>query len=329
MLSAVSLTAAEIISNLPSSLLPAGCSEEGIKILWDSVFKESSNYTVIKKNAQSAEFCNYLAYKDANNKTYVIIGANDIYFTAIVANYNSTTTAKNEIVSGNTEYVYESSALEASPRNAMLTDAAGADSSFKEVFKLSSGSWSFENSSLCTGAVCDKYSLWEEKKEYNGKPIEVVRAQVFSNFSFNSVYYYYNCDSNWSCSEWAECIDNRQTRICSDTNGCGDASGKPNETAECISCVPEWNCTEWQPQKCPKENQQTRVCTDANDCNDDEDKPDESLPCEYKSNKGTIIIILIVLAALAAILIIFFILKALRKNKNEDVVIARKNQSIN
>ena len=44
----------------------------------------------------------------------------------------------------------------------------------------------------------------------------------------------YNINYDWNCSEWSECIDEIQTRICKARNNCGNYYGKPNETKTCI-----------------------------------------------------------------------------------------------
>jgi hypothetical protein len=43
-----------------------------------------------------------------------------------------------------------------------------------------------------------------------------------------------SCTPLWSCTNWSECVDGNQTRICTKTNNCGSLlSGKPNETRNC------------------------------------------------------------------------------------------------
>ena len=42
---------------------------------------------------------------------------------------------------------------------------------------------------------------------------------------------YTPCSTNWSCSEWSECIENKQTRSCTDNNNCGLIG--PVETKKC------------------------------------------------------------------------------------------------
>ena len=41
------------------------------------------------------------------------------------------------------------------------------------------------------------------------------------------------CKENWSCSEFGECINGKQIRICSDENKCGTINNKPSEERNC------------------------------------------------------------------------------------------------
>lgn len=44
-----------------------------------------------------------------------------------------------------------------------------------------------------------------------------------------------NCQPNWKCSEWSDCVSNKQTRTCTDINNCGDITIKPIEIQSCES----------------------------------------------------------------------------------------------
>jgi hypothetical protein len=41
------------------------------------------------------------------------------------------------------------------------------------------------------------------------------------------------CTENWECSEWSDCVDNQQTRSCSDLNNCGTEENKPATSQSC------------------------------------------------------------------------------------------------
>jgi len=86
------------------------------------------------------------------------------------------------------------------------------------------------------------------------------------------------CTEDWNCTEWSGCVNETQTRVCTDLNDCGTEEDKPERSQSCeIVCVENWNCTEWS--GCVNETQ-TRVCTDLNDCGTEEDKPEGSQSCE-------------------------------------------------
>lgn len=41
------------------------------------------------------------------------------------------------------------------------------------------------------------------------------------------------CIPNWQCADWSECIEETQTRICTDLNACGTLVNKPAESQSC------------------------------------------------------------------------------------------------
>ena len=42
-----------------------------------------------------------------------------------------------------------------------------------------------------------------------------------------------NCVPNWSCDSWGSCVSKKQTRACTDYNGCASSEGKPIVTQSC------------------------------------------------------------------------------------------------
>jgi len=86
-----------------------------------------------------------------------------------------------------------------------------------------------------------------------------------------------NCKEEWSCTDWTECTDSSQTRICIDNSKCESEEDKPQEQQQCeMPCIEEWSCAEWS--DCVDELQ-TRVCNDANKCETTEDKPITQQEC--------------------------------------------------
>lgn len=44
-----------------------------------------------------------------------------------------------------------------------------------------------------------------------------------------------SCVPEWDCSDWLDCINGQQKRVCVDINKCGDNTDKPDEVQECIT----------------------------------------------------------------------------------------------
>jgi PGF-pre-PGF domain-containing protein len=43
-----------------------------------------------------------------------------------------------------------------------------------------------------------------------------------------------SCTENWSCAHWSACVNNQQTRTCTDARNCGTTVNKPAESQNCI-----------------------------------------------------------------------------------------------
>lgn len=41
------------------------------------------------------------------------------------------------------------------------------------------------------------------------------------------------CKEKWTCTDWSECVDEKQTRTCFDLNECGTEKNKPKEEQKC------------------------------------------------------------------------------------------------
>jgi len=82
-----------------------------------------------------------------------------------------------------------------------------------------------------------KYNLSAVKCGENS----TIYARVDPNeFGYNIIGYTNEdqCIVKWSCSDWSECENGIQTRICADANMCGNNENKPFEAQECVE-VPE------------------------------------------------------------------------------------------
>ncbi len=91
------------------------------------------------------------------------------------------------------------------------------------------------------------------------------------------------CIESWQCSGWSSCVNNVQTRVCSDQNNCGTFINKPEGSKGCtVECIPNWKCTEFS--SCGQDNKKRRTCTDLNQCNSLLNKPGEVADCEYSGS---------------------------------------------
>jgi len=93
------------------------------------------------------------------------------------------------------------------------------------------------------------------------------------------------CEENWTCTEWSECVNETQTRTCTDLNECETNSSKPSEIQECIipvECVENWTCSEWS--TCFNK-MQNRACIDLNNCGTLTNKPEETQECKKEEPK--------------------------------------------
>ncbi|MFH1597566.1 MAG: MopE-related protein [Patescibacteria group bacterium] len=84
------------------------------------------------------------------------------------------------------------------------------------------------------------------------------------------------CQEDWECTDWSDCIEGQQTRECTDLNSCGTEINKPPELQDC-ECEEIWQCTDWS--ECIN-NQQTRECVDIDNCGTYVNQPDLTRDCD-------------------------------------------------
>jgi len=126
------------------------------------------------------------------------------------------------------------------------------------------------------------------------------------------------CIQNWTCTDWTDLAKECGYRECSDLNNCNNESTRPLEYKTCPICIPDWECTEFLPEKCPKSEKRTRTCEDLNNCGREGSMPDTTQICERKNN--WIWIILGVIFGIASIIILIIILsKEKYKIKDENI----------
>ncbi|MFH1585635.1 MAG: hypothetical protein ABIB79_02625 [archaeon] len=90
-----------------------------------------------------------------------------------------------------------------------------------------------------------------------------------------------DCEPDWRCTPYSECITGTRIRSCVDFNTCGINEDKPAESEDCSDCTPNWDCTDWKPEVCPRDGVQTMTCNDLNACGTVAGKPAEIKLCTY------------------------------------------------
>ena len=83
-----------------------------------------------------------------------------------------------------------------------------------------------------------------------------------------------------------------------------------------ITCTPNWNCTAWTPEKCPRNETQFRQCVDLNGCGSDLPKPQEKQMCQFviEYNRDAVNALL-VLAIFTAVISIIELIKRFKEEK--------------
>ena len=140
------------------------------------------------------------------------------------------------------------------------------------------------------------------------------RVGVTTVAKLNKLYGCKTCTPNWSCGDWSQCVNGKQTRTCTDLNNCGNISSKPVEIQSCNinivcptdvklcpdgsyikrglpnceflpcpsdTCTPNWSCGDWS--QCVN-GQQTRTCYDTNNCGTTTNKPGTTQACSTTCN---------------------------------------------
>ena len=86
-----------------------------------------------------------------------------------------------------------------------------------------------------------------------------------------------SCTENWTCGAWSSCVNNSQSRTCTDSNNCGTTINRPTLSQACTpSCSPNWSCSAWS--TCVN-SAQSRTCTDSNNCGLTDGQPPLSQSC--------------------------------------------------
>lgn len=64
-------------------------------------------------------------------------------------------------------------------------------------------------------------------------PIDAEVELTDNAYFFDAPIYWAECAESWSCSDWSACSSGTQTRTCTDSNGCGTNSSRPDLSQFC------------------------------------------------------------------------------------------------
>ncbi|MCH8328967.1 MAG: hypothetical protein IIB81_01080, partial [Nanoarchaeota archaeon] len=115
-------------------------------------------------------------------------------------------------------------------------------------------------------AIVDFDNFVEESDESNNVIKKIINKETISEETETSTYTpaispsgggsggssaTITCTEQWQCTSWSNCINNTQTRTCSDINNCGTTTNKPTETQQCSTTETE--------EQLPKEKENKAV----------------------------------------------------------------------
>jgi hypothetical protein len=138
---------------------------------------------------------------------------------------------------------------------------------------------------------------------------------IFKNLNSTGKAINSQCLPDWSCDQWTNYEKNCGYRTCTDLNDCGNISSKPIEQKECSVCIPNWECTDFEPEKCPKDETRTRTCTDVNNCGTSQGEPGLTQTCK-RIKTSTWILVGVGLLALMGLIIILSLEEKKRHSQN-------------
>lgn len=122
------------------------------------------------------------------------------------------------------------------------------DENSQVVFEKSTGRKGTASLDVEPGVYYINASL--EGYEPSQKRITVSEGQSKSfNIELNKIVV--QCDEDWNCTEWSECVEGVKARICVDLNSCGSEEEKPNEQEFCevvkknFTCVSDSECNDF------------------------------------------------------------------------------------
>ncbi len=209
--------------------IPSTCSDDSIKAVWDSIFKESSTDINVSANSSQTSRCNaFTAFKIKNNRElYLLIGRDINFFGTNLTTYGAQYMLFNLNYLNPADFsISQINITHITPRNIAIS---AAPAEFSNYFKAVPTTWHTNITLNGTRYIFeDSFFLGNiDLFNFNISQIGGVEANLTSNFfMFMSFVYpnqYSNCASNWIALN-ANCSSNeRMTTYYRDVNNCTNA----------------------------------------------------------------------------------------------------------
>jgi len=201
-----------------SPAIPADCSDNSIKTVWDSIFNESSAGIIIASNTPVSGKCRgYIALKNFSNDLYLLSGR-DSNYTEIIGvhgNFSSQIISNliNNISQNSLNWDDETSLmltvliiLDAENRQSQIQNVPEANAKFSFIFKPDNSTWYLEGIS---NAYLFNYSNVSAAVSINKN------AEFFGYSRSNLI-----CTPNWTAHNTTCSSNDRKTQYFTDSNSC-------------------------------------------------------------------------------------------------------------
>ena len=217
----------------------SSCTEDNVRILWDSIFKEGSSGSTVVINSTSTSKCdNAYAYKVNGNQTHILIALQDssgrinlqAYYLNVV-NDSFKTSITTGVNSGmlNPFLIFFPVIVDMDEmykkRNLTVSEA---DTEFRSIFKVTPQSWA-----ILSDANRTIYAFNETDSIQNIVQV----ATVIANYTTNMFYYLEtasDCTPNWTALNTSCISDDSKTQWYRDSNSCNNNTNRPlNQSFNC------------------------------------------------------------------------------------------------
>ena len=227
---------------------PADCSDSSIKVLWDSIYKISSDSIITFVNFSSPNYCNkYLAIKTINNSFYILEGykiienqTNEIKI--LVGHYGNGTAEYLAILQNitsainNTNFVpYTNPPISPSYLFTRNTTINEMNELFTNTFKITTLNWQIDNEEPALYEFTELNFTSNETTTKNTSLSGGISANYTINFILftESSKYASLCQSNWTAVNTSCTIEDKKTTWFNDINSCPNAQPPENKSIDC------------------------------------------------------------------------------------------------